>query len=298
MRAGLAISGVAHVVLLTWSTLVFPSAEVFEVAPVQSLPVEIITPSELTRIMAGAQDAEPPEPETEPVAASEPDTQPEQTAALQSDTQPAPEAEPEPVPDVTAEPEVAPEPEPEPEPEPVAEPTPPEPQRVEINRNAMRVPTFRPRPQPHREPDRQQFDADRIAALLDKSPDRERARQQNDSQSERQATRGQSNGRDSNMSISEIDLLRRQISRCWNPPIGVQGAEDLIVAVRISLRRDGSLSGAPEIDGSVSGATGRVAAESALRAVRRCAPYQLPPEKYDTWRDIRVTFDPRQMLGG
>jgi outer membrane biosynthesis protein TonB len=286
VRAGLAISGVAHVVLLTWSTLVFPSAEVFEVEPVQSLPVEIITPSELTRILAGAEDAEPPEPETAPVAASEPDPQPQQTAALQPDTQPAPEAEPAPV--AAAEPE----------PEPVAEPTPPEPQRVEINRNAMRVPTFRPRPPRHTEPNQQQFDADRIAALLDKAPDQEQTRRQNDSQSEQPATRGQSDGRDSNMSISEIDLLRRQISRCWNPPIGVQGAENLIVAIRISLRRDGTLSGTPEVDGAISGVTERVAAESALRAVRRCAPYQLPPEKYDTWRDIRVTFDPRLMLGG
>lgn len=289
MRAGLAISGVTHVVLLTWSTLVFPSAEVFEVEPVQSLPVEIITPSELTRIMAGAQDAELPEPESEPIAASEPESQPQQTAALEPEPPTAPEAEPEPVPEIAAEPE------PEPEPVPVAEPTPPELQHVEINRNAMRVPTFRPRNTPSRQ---EQFDADRIAALLDKTPDQEQTRRQNDTQSDRSATRGQSDGRDSNMSISEIDLLRRQISRCWNPPIGVQGAENLIVAIRISLRRDGTLSGAPEVDGTVSGGAERVAAESALRAVRRCAPYQLPPEKYDTWRDIRVTFDPRQMLGG
>jgi len=297
VRAGLAISGVTHVVLLTWSTLVFPSAEVFEVEPVQSLPVEIITPSELTRILAGAEDAELPEPEAEPVAASEPETQPQQSAALPPapETPPAPEAEPAPAP----EPEVAAEPEPEPEPAPEAEPDPPSaPERVVVNREAMRIPTFRPPPPRQSETNQQQFDADRIAALLDKSPDREQARRQNDNPSDRAATRGQSGGRDDTMSISEIDLLRRQISRCWNPPIGVQGAENLIIAIRISLTRDGALSGAPEVDGTVSGVTERVAAESALRAVRRCAPYQLPPEKYDTWREIRVTFDPRQMLGG
>lgn len=295
MRAGIVISGATHAVLLTWSTLVFPSAEVFEVEPVQSLPVEIITPSEMTRIMAGAEDAELPEPEAEPVAEQVPETPPQQTAALPPapEAPPEPEAEPEPAPEIEAEP--APEAVPEPEAEPVAEPTPQEPQRVVINRNAMELPSFRPRHTPSRQ---EQFDADRIAALLDKSPDAQPVRRQNDSQSEQPATRGQSGGRDDNMSISEIDLLRRQISRCWNPPIGVQGAEDLIVAIRISLRQDGSLSGPPEVDGSISGTTERVAAESALRAVRRCAPYQLPPDKYDTWRDIRVTFDPRQMLGG
>ena len=42
----------------------------------------------------------------------------------------------------------------------------------------------------------------------------------------------------------------------------------------------------------------RLSAESAVRAVRRCAPYNLPPEKYDSWREILMTFDPREILGG
>ncbi|MBL4756857.1 MAG: cell envelope integrity protein TolA [Rhizobiales bacterium] len=297
MRVGLAISGAAHVIMLTWSTLVFPSAEVFEVEAVQSLPVDIITASELTRILAGEEDAPEAEPDAPAVAETVPEP-PTQTAALPPEqTPPAPEPIPEPTPDVAAEP--APTPEPEPEPEPVAEPTPePEPQRVVINTDAMQMPSFRPRPPRRAEPAREQFDADRIAALLDKSPENERQRQQNDSQSDQPATRGQSGGSDNTMSISDIDLLRRQISRCWSPPVGVRGAEDLTVAIRMTLRRDGSLSGPPQVDGSINGNIERVAAESALRAVRRCAPYQLPPEKYETWRDIRVTFDPRQMLGG
>jgi colicin import membrane protein len=35
-----------------------------------------------------------------------------------------------------------------------------------------------------------------------------------------------------------------------------------------------------------------------LRAVRRCAPYNLSAEKYDSWQEIVVTFDPREMFGG
>ena len=34
------------------------------------------------------------------------------------------------------------------------------------------------------------------------------------------------------------------------------------------------------------------------RAVLRCQPYQLPPEKYEAWREINVNFDPRELLGG
>ena len=43
---------------------------------------------------------------------------------------------------------------------------------------------------------------------------------------------------------------------------------------------------------------GQVAAESALRAVQRCAPFNLPVEKYDSWKEIIMTIDPREMFGG
>ena len=43
----------------------------------------------------------------------------------------------------------------------------------------------------------------------------------------------------------------------------------------------------------------QVAAESALRAVRNCAPYTfLPVAKYDAWKDVIVDFDPRDMFRG
>jgi hypothetical protein len=42
----------------------------------------------------------------------------------------------------------------------------------------------------------------------------------------------------------------------------------------------------------------RAAADSALRAVRnpQCNPLDLPPQKYELWKTIVVTFDPRKML--
>jgi len=39
--------------------------------------------------------------------------------------------------------------------------------------------------------------------------------------------------------------------------------------------------------------------ESALRGVRRCAPYSfMPPLKYEAWKDVIVDFDPRDMFRG
>ena len=64
----------------------------------------------------------------------------------------------------------------------------------------------------------------------------------------------------------------------------------------------GSLSKSPEIVGSHY-KTGDLfydsAVESARRAVLKCAPLKhLPVDKYARWREITLTFNPREMLGG
>ena len=63
------------------------------------------------------------------------------------------------------------------------------------------------------------------------------------------------------------------------------------------LNQDGSLSGEPSVVNSGDGFF-QVAAESAMRAIRRCQPYKMPIAKYDVWKDVEVTFDPREMFRG
>jgi hypothetical protein len=104
--------------------------------------------------------------------------------------------------------------------------------------------------------------------------------------------------------MSELDAIRLQIQRCWSVPAGARDAENLIVKIRILLKPDGTLLGDPEIVDRVRMARPgeenfRAAAESAYRAVKLCAPLKnLPPEKYDLWRDIELTFNPRDLLRG
>ena len=303
MRFGLIISGAIHILVLTWTTLVFPSPEIFMVEPMRVLPVDIVSASELSRITAGDKDAEPPDPEepvNEPPKQEKPVKPAQRQASLPpSVAEPAPRPSPPPTPpEQSAAPEPVPEPIVEPAPQPEKEPPAPKPvQRVKINTAALDLPTFRPRP-PKREPEAtREFDANRIAALLNKSPEPER-QTANDSSSNQPATQGFSNGRESTMSVSELDLLRSQISRCWSPPIGVQGAEELAVRVKLSLNRNGTLAKPPETISQGSGGPFVAASDAAKRAVIRCQPYNLPGEKFETWREIHITFDPRLMLGG
>ena len=98
-----------------------------------------------------------------------------------------------------------------------------------------------------------------------------------------------------------IDAFRSKIEGCWSIPAGARDAINLVVTLRIFLNPDGSLARAPEVtDKERIGTRGqeffRIAAESAIRAVHKCAPYEmLPAEKYETWRDIKLTFDPRNI---
>ncbi len=102
------------------------------------------------------------------------------------------------------------------------------------------------------------------------------------------------------LTISQEDALRRQISQCWNMPIGARDAQNLVVVVAIDVNPDRTVRNAEVVD-KMRMATDsffRAAAESALRALYnpKCTPLELPPDQYQQWKHIDFTFDPREML--
>lgn len=102
------------------------------------------------------------------------------------------------------------------------------------------------------------------------------------------------------LTVSEIDAIRYQIQQCWSIPAGARDAVNLVVRIKVFLNADGSLSKASEIVGSrgTDDPLHRTAAESARRAVLKCTPLNhLPAENYARWREITLTFNPREMLG-
>lgn len=102
------------------------------------------------------------------------------------------------------------------------------------------------------------------------------------------------------LSVSELDALRYQLSQCWNVLAGAKFAEDLVVQVRAYVRQDRTLYRADVLDRARynSDSHFRAAADAALRALRnpRCTPLALPPEKYNQWKTIVINFDPSEML--
>ena len=102
------------------------------------------------------------------------------------------------------------------------------------------------------------------------------------------------------LTMSELDALRRQLAGCWSLQAGARYAEDLIVEVRLIVTPDRRVQSATVVDQWRYGQDSyfRAAADSAIRAVNapQCEVLQLNPDKYDTWKDMIIEFDPREML--
>lgn len=313
MRTGLTISSAVHASALLWAVLTF-GVNPLESAQSDSLPVDIISTSEFTQMMQGQKTAkkmDSPKPlvEREGERKIVPDpvqkvTERKEIDASRNEPKPPvpPEEKPEQKPEQKPEPpkpqpkaDAKPEAKPEQKTDPIAEALAKADQKPkkEEPKKPVEAKAEPPKPKPKPQP---KFDPSKISALLDK---REAQRNAITGQEvNRTASLGVPTGNAASLSQSEIDALRAQIQACWNPPPGALDARELIVQVRLQLNQDGSISADPQVLNRGSHPQFQVAAESAKRAIKRCAPYKMPIAKYDVWRDVEVTFDPRDMYRG
>jgi colicin import membrane protein len=296
MKRSLIISAVGHAAVLLWCLVSF-AAKPYEAGPQDSLPVDIISSAEFSQITLGSRNAprvEKAKPLVEKVA--EPTLPPDDPALKVSENQEVKTASPEAAPPSPPKPEAKKEtkeqkqPEqPEQKSEPVAEALKKEPKKPP-EKKAESKPA--PPPKPARELPK--FDPVRTALLLDKrDPQRHAVAGETITPT---PSLGLPRANAVALSQNEIDALRAQIEACFSMPAAAADAKYLIVEVRITLTPDGSLASATVVTNSGSGHF-QIVAESLTRAIRRCAPYKLPIAKYDAWKDVDVSFDPREMRG-
>lgn len=230
----------------------------------QSLPIDIITVEEFTRLMQ-----QPKKPKVEPEA-------PPPAAAPEVRAPEASQAPPDAMPTLDAKPDA-----PKEAPDTTKEAAP---QRFKV---ATPVPLARPMRKP-----KPLLDIGQVQALLNKTPDTPTP--------QAQAPETGETAVGARLTLNEVDGFRAQMRRCWSPPAGAREAENLVVLVRLSLTPAGMISAGPVVVNrrQLGDPFFRAAAESVLRAIRRCQPFSMPVEKYQAWRNIELTFDPRRMLGG
>ena len=104
-----------------------------------------------------------------------------------------------------------------------------------------------------------------------------------------------------NLSISEIDAIRRHFEKCWNIPSGAREAGNLATEIKVRFNKKGNVLDARIVNVSRMKRDRyfRTASESALRAVLnpRCQNAPLPENKFDKWKNLTLNFDPKSIIG-
>jgi hypothetical protein len=142
-------------------------------------------------------------------------------------------------------------------------------------------------------------DTNQIAALIDKAKEVESVKQKKTNKITQSSKK---NSFATALTLSEEDALRAQIFGCWSVPLGLPYDEDLLVRIKLNLKKDGTIMKSEILDHQRMNRPGqkfyKVLAESALRAVRLCQPLKVPPTGYDKWKEIQLNFNPTEMLRG
>jgi len=272
LRRSLVFSALFHAVLfaaIIFGVRLFPRE--------QPPPVTVVELVELEEIAEEAASEEPPVEEPEAVPELEPEPEPEEVVEAPARVEEAPPA-------------------PAPEPEPT--PTPKAPDKPKLVTED--IPNIRPKSKP-KPPSR--LNLAEIGALLDKreaeakktAPEKPKPQKKPTTSNKPKRTSIQ----EERMRASIQQAIASQVERCWSPPAGASYAETLIVKIQMHLRPDGNLQRVPEImdKGRMTrDSFFQAAAEAAVRAIQKCAPFDLPKEDYDVWAFVELNFDPSKML--
>ena len=290
-----------HVFVLGWVMLSF-SSRALEIPPEDSVPVDVISPDQLAKVMAGTKTGkkENPKPLVEKVAEAKPvddavgKVSEKAPVVTETAPQPQPKVEEKPVEKKPDPPKVV----EKPKEEPKQVEKKPDPPKVDPIGETLKKEEKKPPPKPAQaakppEPQKQRiverhFDQNQIAALLDKRDPTRHATTGDTMNSN--AALGTAKGAAADNSATWGSMFQRQVERCWKKPYGGIESQKPEAAFAIRLKRDGTLEGSPIPEGVPSTPFLRVYQESALRAIIECQPYKLPAAFYEEWKYFAPVF--------
>lgn len=294
MVRGLPASIIAHAAVLglTYVSLPYWGSSIY-IAPTEAVDVSFAEIGEINNLR--------PDVRIEPEEEATPEEVPEETAPEEDFDEelpetvedvskeaptPEPELDPSEVMPNFDEPEEEPEVEeekPEPKPEPTPRPKPVDPLDALLNQSDS---TFaseieskreRPPPPPKEEPEEKKADTTFVPP---KTPD---------------ATSKRGAG-ERNANIARVEsILYGRVFPCWDGVSDLPYPEKLNVRMSLSLKRNGQIDDLRLIEPTrrpLGSSPMGTAVDRALRAVRKCAPYNLPEEDYEFWREGSVNLGP------
>ena len=105
------------------------------------------------------------------------------------------------------------------------------------------------------------------------------------------------------LSISEIDMLRQQLSSCWNAPAGavIERGMQVTISAKVLQNMKVSSNSVRIVDTNIAKTNpfyGPIT-DSAMRTLLNpeCTPLKLPKDKYNLWKNLTITFDYSIMKG-
>lgn len=105
---------------------------------------------------------------------------------------------------------------------------------------------------------------------------------------------------DSPLSVTEKLLIKQQIEKNWQPPVGAASLENVQVILHLKVLEDGTITDVRIKDilcPAGAGQTCDLVAQTAARAAKKASPLQnLRPERYDIWREFDLRFDPSNIM--
>ena len=82
------------------------------------------------------------------------------------------------------------------------------------------------------------IDTNQIAALIDKAKEEEAVKQKENNKLTQSSVK---NSFATGLTLSEEDALRAQIFGCWSVPLGLPYDQDLLVRIKLQLKKDGTI---------------------------------------------------------
>lgn len=93
----------------------------------------------------------------------------------------------------------------------------------------------------------------------------------------------------------EWDVIRDQIGHCWDPPANAK-----TVVINLKMNRDHTIKQMVAADNNSykNDQNYKASADAAMDALKQpaCKSLKLPDGDYEEWKDVVLTFDPRDKL--